>query len=235
MNSKNIFLSFDIDGTLINCTNGREIQRNSLLYAFNKFFGRKVDPKDMFGPMRVGITDSLTAKGIIEKHKGSCTTQDVSNFLKSYDNHFLNSDLEIPEVLPGIIDVLQKVRQINGVTVGLATGNTRETAKFKLEKAKLLQYFDPFIGGFGDNTYRWLCIHQAKRVAQIIKKSNFYHAIHIGDTHDDVESALKAGAHPIGVMTGNGATVYTPGMKYFVKDLKQDQNVLFDMIRRLQQ
>ena len=157
-----ILITFDIDGTLINCTNGRNIQQFSFLSAFQYFFQKKIEIKDLFDQMYVGITDSSVSKGIFKKHKGNFTPKEIDLFLNKYNEFFLNSILEKPIVLPGIINILEKLNKKNDIIIGVATGNTFETAKFKLEKAQIFQYFQPLIGGFGEQDDRGPCVHQAQ-------------------------------------------------------------------------
>ena len=229
-----VLLTFDIDGTLMNCIGGRLIQRKSFMYAFNKYFNKEIEEKNLWGKMWIGITDSAVAHGILEKHKGNVTHYDVERFLKFYDEKFISlcEDLK-PKLTPGIREAIEEVKKMNDVVVTVATGNTEKTAKLKIDKAGLSDLFTPFIGGFGTNMYRYQCIMEAKKHASEIFGNNIKGSIHIGDTNNDIEEALRAGSFPVGVMTGIGMQKYVPGKEHFISNLKDQKNYLLDQIERI--
>lgn len=234
---KKILVTFDIDGTLINCPNGLKVQRSSFIKAFSDIF-----PNDHFldnyfdTGNKIGVTDKFIARNIISKHNGCSSHQIEQLFLEKYDYHYLKSNFELPQLTPNITQIISILKHDKDVIIGLVTGNTKDTAKFKLEKAGLLQNFDPLLGGFGDNITRVDCLKTAiKNAKQYLSPDTKLKCIHVGDTTSDIESAIIVGAVPIGVKTGKGRQKYTNNMDFFIDSFEKDPFYLSDLIEDLKQ
>src|SRR4030095_3328596 len=102
--SKRLLL-FDIDGTLIH-SGGAGV--HALKSAFKERFG--IDD-DLHGIEIAGMTDSGIVASILNKHKISPTSENVSAFLDSYV-HFLS--MELPrrkgKLLPGVLELLERLK-----------------------------------------------------------------------------------------------------------------------------
>ena len=226
-----ILVTFDIDGTLMNCLGGRKIQCDSFMHAFNRYFNRDIDMKDLWGPLWIGITDGAVAEGILNKHQKVSTPRDIEKFLNYYDEAFLKDKQHLDvHLTPGIREAIEEVKKMDDVVIALASGNTKKTAICKVQEAGLSDLFTPLLGGFGDNKYRYQAIKDAMRDAAIKTASQFKAFIHVGDTDDDIDSALKAGVYPIGVMTGKGMQNYDKPNRYFISNLKDQKDHLFNVI-----
>lgn len=191
-----MFVLFDIDGTLINTggAGGR-----SLLGAFSDEF-------DIPDPCRVefsGRTDRGIASDLFQRHQ---IEDSFANWLRLRDAYLTRLPRELPQspgqVLPGVAGLLERLRPIAHVAVGLLTGNIREGARIKLGHFGLDTFF-PF-GGFGDDH------HDRDLVAREALDAGRRHAGPraprdvwvLGDTPLDVRCARAIGARVLAVATG---------------------------------
>src|SRR5262249_1831468 len=121
-------LLFDIDGTLIHSA-GAGVQ--ALKSALTERFGIA---DDLRGTQIAGMTDSGIVVSILKKHNIPATNENISAFLDSYV-HFLS--LELPrrkgKLLPGVLDLLNKLGSRPHVVLALLTGNVSRGAQLKLE------------------------------------------------------------------------------------------------------
>jgi phosphoglycolate phosphatase len=106
-----------------------------------------------------------------------------------------------------------------GTTLGVATGNLRDNAVTKLTHGRVIEFFDPLLGGFGDDHADRADIVRAASIACACKPRD--HLVVIGDTVHDVRAALAVGAIPFAVATGHataeelaaaGAHIVLPGL-----------------------
>ena len=103
-------------------------------------------------------------------------------------------------VLPGVVDLLDKLSLEKNATLAVGTGNFRAGALHKLRHYGLNHYFQA--GGFGDDTE-----DRAELIARGIRAANRFAGRHdsivvIGDTVHDVTAAKANGAIAIAVTTG---------------------------------
>src|SRR2546430_16611410 len=137
-------LLFDIDGTLIH-SGGAGVQ--ALIRAFKERFGIDDDVSDI---EIAGMTDSGIVLSILKKHKIPVTHENVSAFLDSYV-HFLS--LELPrrkgKLLPGVLQLLEKLKSRPHVVLALLTGNVSRGARLKLEHYGVWHFFE--FGAFADD------------------------------------------------------------------------------------
>lgn len=227
---KKLLVSFDIDGTLINCVNGRLVQKNAFINAAKSFFRKEIESKSLFGPQRVGQTDAYVIKGILEKRGLEANNKNMTDFMGYYNHFFCNSDLGNVELRPGVCRVLDKLISDNKVKICLVTGNTKETACNKLEKAGLVRYFTPFIGGFGNNFTRKQCMIEAMKNVKDMFKVDINNVVHIGDTSDDIASALEVKANPIGVYFDKSKILVNEHHKYFYDSMEDNYSEIMGKI-----
>lgn len=108
------------------------------------------------------------------------------------------------ELLPGVLELMQKLSNRPDVAVGLLTGNAKRAAEIKLRKFELQSLFDPF-GGFGDQfSDRNDVAKAAADSAHSFMGAKFSRrrCIVIGDTSNDIRCARSIGAKVIAVCTG---------------------------------
>ena len=191
-------LLFDIDGTLIH-SGGAGVQ--ALISAFRERFGIT---DDLRGIEIAGMTDSGIVASILKKYNIPATTENVSAFLDSYV-HFLS--LELPrregKLLPGVLELLEKLKSRRHVVLALLTGNVSRGAQLKLEHYGVWHFFE--FGAFADD-------HQDRnRLGSFARaRARERHGLEfsasqidvIGDTPRDIACGKAIGARTIAVATG---------------------------------
>lgn len=218
---------FDIDGTLV--LTGRAGMR-----AMNRAVAdlvRSDNPMD--GVQFAGRTDWSILDDILRKH-GRVMDRPLLDRVRDRYVEFLAEEIQVPgtgvkDVMPGIRPLLDALSERDDVWLGLLTGNFIEGARIKLEYFDLWKYFP--CGAFGGDAHsRNDLVPIARQRAREcgvpdVKTSNI---LVIGDTPNDVECALVAGATPIAVATG-GYTVddlRAAGAKIVFDDLADTRKFL---------
>ncbi|QDT32457.1 HAD family hydrolase [Thalassoglobus polymorphus] len=206
---------FDIDGTLLNSGGaGQHAMEQALLDVFG-----------VTGPYEdiraAGRTDKAITTDLFNHHKIELSEENWNSFLESYVAHLPNSlATQKGSVLPGIVDILNRLSEDESVSLGLLTGNLRVGADVKLQHYKLDHHFK--FGGFGD------VHHDRDDVARFALQEAIRHldcdvpgetVWVIGDTPSDVTCGRAIGARTIAVATG----IYDAKV---LKDAKPDY--LFD-------
>src|SRR6185503_12511046 len=117
-------LLFDIDGTLIH-SGGAGVE--ALKLVLGERFGITDDLRDI---EIAGMTDSGIVISILNKHKIPATNENITAFLDSYA-HFLS--LELPrrtgKLLPGVVELLEKLKLREHLVLALLTGNISRGAQ----------------------------------------------------------------------------------------------------------
>jgi phosphoglycolate phosphatase-like HAD superfamily hydrolase len=103
-------------------------------------------------------------------------------------------------VLPGVVELLQRLATDDNATLGIGTGNFRVSAGIKLRHFGIGGYFH--CGGFGDKSAA-----RADVIAAAIRSGNRLAGRHdtifvIGDTAHDIHAALANNTIAVGVATG---------------------------------
>ncbi len=196
--TKTRLLLFDIDGTLIN-SGGAGIQ--ALKVALTERFSIADDLHDI---EIAGMTDSGIVVSILNKHKIPATNENIAAFLDSYA-HFLS--LELPRrsgaLLPGVRELLEKLKSRKHVVLALLTGNISRGAQLKLEHYGVWHFFE--FGAFADDHHdRNQLGPFARARAREIHGREFSAAEIdvIGDTPRDIACGKAFGARTIAVATG---------------------------------
>ena len=117
-------LLFDIDGTLIH-SGGAGVE--ALKRALKERFGIEDDLHDI---EFAGMTDSGIVVSILNKHTISPSAENIAAFLDSYV-HFLPHELPRRKgtLLPGVLELLEKLKTRKHVVLGLLTGNVSRGAR----------------------------------------------------------------------------------------------------------
>ncbi len=191
-------LLFDIDGTLIH-SGGAGI--HALKSAFRERFGIADDLLDI---EIAGMTDSGIVISILNKHEIPATNENVSAFLDSYV-HFLS--LELPrrkgKLLPGVLELLQRLKSRKQLVLALLTGNVSRGAQLKLEHFGVWHFFE--FGAFADDHRDRNRLGSFARTRAKEKHGREFSASEIdvvGDTPRDIACGKAFGARTIAVATG---------------------------------
>ena len=193
---------FDIDGTLV-LTGGAGMR------AMNRACEDLVSGADaMAGVTFAGRTDWSILDDILRNHGQTLDEALLDELRRRYVLH-LDEEIRLPgrgvkDVMPGIRGLLDALRAREDVHVGLLTGNFIEGARIKLEYFDLWKYF-PWGAFGGDAASRndLVPIAVARAREHGVDGIALANVIVVGDTPNDVECALVAGATPVAVATGS--------------------------------
>jgi len=192
------FILFDIDGTLVSLdgAGSRSLNRamEDLLEVKNGF--REVS--------FAGKTDLQ----IIREGLGKLGLADRDDLMHSVlDRYLVHLRAEVStgrgHVKKGVRELLHALQHLDGIYLGLLTGNAETGARLKLKPFGLNRYFP--VGAFGsDGEDRNLLLPIA---VQRLRESgsvsvSYEHCVVVGDTPKDVECAFIHGASSIAVATG---------------------------------
>jgi phosphoglycolate phosphatase-like HAD superfamily hydrolase len=191
-------LLFDIDGTLIQ--SGR-----AGVFALQRALAERFAVQDDLGDIEIaGMTDSGIVANILSKHQIPPTRESVAAFLDSYV-HFLS--LELPQrvgrVLPGVLELLEKLKARSHVVLALLTGNVSRGAKLKLEHYGVWHFFE--FGAFADDHHDRNELGPFARARAREKHGHEFAATQIdviGDTPRDIACGKAIDARTIAIATG---------------------------------
>jgi phosphoglycolate phosphatase-like HAD superfamily hydrolase len=192
-------LLWDIDGTLI--STGAAGQ-GAIVRATAEWFG---GDGNLDGVEIAGRTDLAIAHQILRKYGAPVTDGNARAFLDIY-LRMLAEELPRREgrVLPGVLELLERLASHPDTTLGLLTGNLERGAKLKLEHYDLWRFFA--FGGFADdhhdrNQLGPFAISRALEGTGITFAGAEIDVI--GDTGHDVACGKAFGARTIAVATGS--------------------------------
>ena len=191
---------FDIDGTLLltDGTGQRSYER-----VMNEMFGIE-NAWSSYSP--AGKTDPLIIQELSsEALSRVLSDEEYANFKAKYCEYFkeeLSSGSPV-KLLPGIPEILNKLRAHESNILAIQTGNFDETARLKLASGNILEYFN-VMGSGSDSIERVALIKKAIVRAQALSgcgldKEEIYI---IGDTPYDVTAGKELGLVTVGVGTG---------------------------------
>ena len=191
-------LLFDIDGTLI-VTNGTGTQ--ALDAVLREKFGVECPNLEVkFG----GRTDCSLLREVMLMNDINPSQLNFDTFASAYHARLPDTLQECGGiVLPGVVELLTRLRQHDDLRCAVMTGNLKATATQKLEHFGLLAYFDHIFGGDFDADRR----HLARRTALFLRGAHGHRptdgTIVIGDTPADIICGLDINASVMAVCTGN--------------------------------
>src|SRR5207245_10710740 len=149
-------------------------------------------------------TDSCIGVSILNNDNIPPNHENVSAFLDSYV-HFLS--LELPrrkgKLLPGVLQLLEKLKSRPHVVLALLTGNLSRGARLKLEHYGVWHFFE--FGAFADDHRDRNQLGQFARARAKEKHGREFAASEIdviGDTPRDIACGKALGARTIAVATG---------------------------------
>jgi phosphoglycolate phosphatase-like HAD superfamily hydrolase len=192
-------LFWDIDGTLLTTKRAGVF---ALEEAAREVCGAS---PDFTGLKTAGLTDHEIAVVVVRECDGGDSPETASALLRAYERH-------LPErlgwrqgaPLPGVVEILDALRDRDDVVSMLLTGNTPAGAKAKLEHYGLARYFAG--GAFcvdGDDrpgiARRALVVAAEHAGAPVDPDQTFV----IGDTPADVRCGQAIGARTVAVASGS--------------------------------
>jgi phosphoglycolate phosphatase-like HAD superfamily hydrolase len=192
-------LLFDIDGTL---TWGGPA-KGAFALAMRSVFGTagKIDGHDFSGKTDPQIaTELLMEEGLSEAEIERGMEPLWVEYLRELESRLPERPMT---VLPGVPALLEHLSAMDGLALGLLTGNIIEGARLKLGSVGLMDYFP--VGGFGsDSAIR----EDLPSVAMERATANWgveflpEAVVVIGDTPRDVACGKHEGTRTVGVATG---------------------------------
>jgi phosphoglycolate phosphatase-like HAD superfamily hydrolase len=192
-------LLFDIDGTLIS-TGGAGIE--SLKVVIEKRYRARDDLSDI---EIAGKTDSNIAADILRKYDVDPTPENIGGFLDEYVEHLARLLPQLRgHVLPGIFEILLRMKSKPDRVLALLTGNVERGAKLKLGHYGLWDYFE--FGAFADDHHDRNELGAFARQRAQDKHGHQFDAAQIdviGDTGHDIGCGKAFGARTIAVATGS--------------------------------
>lgn len=192
-------LLFDIDGTLIHSA-GAGVQ--SLRYTLAERFGIEDDLADI---EIAGMTDSGIVMSILNKHAIPATNDNIAAFLDTYV-HFLSLELprRVGQLLPGVLELLEKLTTRPHLVLALLTGNVSRGAQLKLEHYGVWHFFE--FGAFADDHHDRNQLGSFARSRAREKHGYEFRADQIdviGDTPRDIACGKAFGARTVAIATGS--------------------------------
>jgi phosphoglycolate phosphatase-like HAD superfamily hydrolase len=192
-------LLWDVDATLITTAGAGD---KALKRAVARRFGVDDDLRDV---EIAGRTDRAIARSVLARYDVATTDENVAAFLDEY----LESLAELlPQlegrVLPGVAEILERMRAKPDRVLALLTGNLRRGAQLKLERYGLWRYFD--FGAFADDHHdrNELGAFARRRAREKHGRDFDVASIDvIGDTGHDIACGKVFGARTIAVATGS--------------------------------
>ena len=191
---------FDIDGTLMTGGPAKNAFCGAMIDTFGTVgnveevsFGGKTDPQ-IARELLVGIDYSVD---LIEER--------FPSLWHSYTERLADELTQCPmQVLPGVHELLNILKRMDVVGVGLLTGNIARGAQLKLDSAGLTEHF--ILGSYGsDHEEREHLSRIALQRARDMWNPALCpeHTVVIGDTPRDVDCGLAIGARTLAVATGS--------------------------------
>jgi phosphoglycolate phosphatase len=192
-------LLFDIDGTLVN-TGGAGVE--SLKAIVRHRFRTEDDLRDI---EIAGKTDRAILRDILRKYQVDPTEENIMTFAREYiDGLPLSLSRTRGRVLPGILQLLERLKPQPHIVLALLTGNLQQGARLKLQHYGLWDFFE--FGAFADDHHDRNELGAFARKRAQLKHGHDFDAADIdviGDTNHDIACGKTFGARTIAVATGS--------------------------------
>ncbi|KAJ9454572.1 Phosphoglycolate phosphatase [Diplonema papillatum] len=204
MDSKQLVVTFDIDGTLVvgvttpSGKKGNHGHKDSLSAGVKAACGVDVHVDDV---PHQGRTDREVCALMMEL-KGVSANEELVQKAIDAATVFAEGDIDWAtglKVLPGVKELLSALVE-RSVNVGLVTGNVESIAYKKMNAVGLRQFFS--FGGFGGQfTTRTECVKHANEHIKS-KGVTVARSFHVGDAPADIAAATDSDVTSLGVLTG---------------------------------
>jgi phosphoglycolate phosphatase len=192
-------LLFDIDGTLVN-TGGAGVE--SLKMTVRNRFRAEDDLRDI---EIAGKTDRAIIRDILQKYRVDPTEGNITSFAREYiEGLSLCLSRTRGRVLPGIQQLLERLKPQPHVVLALLTGNLQLGARLKLQHYGLWDFFE--FGAFADDHHDRNELGAFARKRAQLRHGHDFDAADIdviGDTNHDIACGKAFGARTIAVATGS--------------------------------
>ena len=217
-------LFFDIDGTLIHSGAAGSAALDDTLSAVLKIENPDTDI-DYGGRTDLGIMRELMELNKI-KYSSSLEKKLLEHYVDELKKWLPQKD---GKVLPGVVALLDHLRDLPGFQSGLITGNIRQGAFAKLAQFNLDHYFA--FGGFGDREIKREDIvaeglrEATSSLGRYVDKDK---CLIIGDTPRDVACARAHGIKVLIVTTGFASpkSLLAADPDYLVDDLSDREQIM---------
>ena len=204
MSQKNVFITFDIDGTVVLFDGSVKVHHQCFQQAISEYFKPIGEPMEVLNRKVYGWMDRTIISETIKEIGFEDSEENVQKVIKRSEELFREKFTAKPLIPPGVERLLKELSEMPNVTIALGSGNLEGIAWRKLENAGLAQYFKDRIGGFGDRCKsRADCLLYARKKAEEIRGCKFDVIVHVGDMPTDVDSAHEVGAIAVAVRTGH--------------------------------
>jgi phosphoglycolate phosphatase len=192
-------LLFDIDGTLVN-SGGAGVE--SLKRTVRNRFRAEDDLRDI---EIAGKTDRAIIRDILHKYQVDPTEENIASFAREYiDGLPVCLSGTRGRVLPGIQQLLSRLKPQPHIVLALLTGNLQQGARLKLQHYGLWDFFE--FGAFADDHHDRNELGAFARKRAQLKHGHDFDAADIdviGDTNHDIACGKAFGARTIAVATGS--------------------------------
>ena len=209
---------FDIDGTMLS---SEGIGVRSINEAVSALHG--VDCT-LEGIPVGGRLDPLIWDDICEKYDIPCTKECHDDFRSLYTKTLLTNIQDVTvRILPGVSELIDALVAMDNVTLGVVTGNYKETGTAKIIAAG----FAPFV--FTANAWGTDGAIRAELPPVAIAQSEQHEqVVLLGDTVHDITSGQSAGCRVIAVCTGSHdrATLEASSPELLLEDLSDTKAIL---------
>jgi len=189
---------FDIDGTLLTSLGAGE---HSMRLAIQ---GRSGRDEDLVGIEIAGRTDAAIARQLFKRHSIDPTPENFAGF---FDDYLYHLESQLPkkkgQLMPGILELLNKLLARDDVALGLLTGNLERGAKLKLTHYGVWHFFE--FGAYADDSqdrnqlgYFASARAKLKHGVEFLPENIFV----LGDTPHDIACGRVIGAKTVAIATG---------------------------------
>lgn len=223
MSPRRLYL-FDIDGTLLLSGGAGEAALEDALEA--RFGSRE----GLASITLAGATDARIAGELLRYHGEEPDLPEVEKFLEGYlESLHRRMGQHEGVLLPGIVELLDLLRETPEAAVGLLTGNLRRGAEIKLCHFGVWQYFE--FGAFADdhadrNQLGPYALARAQEVHGVEFSPEQTYVL--GDTPRDIECGRAIGAWTVAIATGQYSVEELAAHRpdYLFADLSRPREVL---------
>ncbi|WP_027093373.1 pyrophosphatase PpaX [Cohnella thermotolerans] len=199
---------FDLDGTIVD-TNELIIQ--SFLHALKGVVPETFGREHIIPSMGMPLTYQM------QHFSGR---EDVDDLVRAYREYNIARHDEMVELFPGVAEVLPQLRA-NGFKLGVVTTKMRPTTERALKLLGIYEHMDTIVT-LDD-------VEHAKPHPEPVQKairalgSEPAATMMVGDSAVDIESALRAGAVPVGVAWSlkGEAVLREAGAVHVIEDMRQ--------------
>ncbi|REF36323.1 phosphoglycolate phosphatase-like HAD superfamily hydrolase [Thermasporomyces composti] len=194
---------WDVDHTLIETGGvGREVYRTAFEAVTGRPLARMADVTGATEPalfrqtLRINGLDERLATGLF----GQFAVHQAAEYVARADELRRRG-----RVLPGVAQILAALHDDGGTVQTVVTGNTRESARVKLETFGLADLLDLAVGAYGtdsDDRADLVTLARERVAAAYGVEIPVTATTLVGDTRGDVVAGVRAGVWTVGVATG---------------------------------